>query len=329
LTNWELKPEKIKKIRDVYQVKTAQGYKCLKLVNEKEEKLSFIASALEHLAAKGFTKMAGLVSTREGRPYLVTSGESWVVTPWIDGYEPKYPKGEEMAQAATTLAEFHKAADGYRPPEGCNPKNKLGKWIKKLESKAADLDHYRRMLDGKAELSSFDKEFLGKAEWLCQKTRESIHSLRKSAYTRLCKSYNRRRGYPLCHGDTAARNFIMTKDGEAYLIDFDSLAIDLRVLDLWRLLRRTLRKGKWDAALANQVLNSYNQVYPLTKEELKILYALLLFPEKPWRVAKEYYEKEGIKKDWDARGLTEDLRFYLGQQQDYENFLAEFAKKYL
>ncbi|MDA8234315.1 MAG: CotS family spore coat protein [Clostridia bacterium] len=325
LAHWELAPDKIKGVRDVYQVRTAVGIRALKQVREKEEKIRFIASALQHLANQGFTKMAGLVVTRDGLPYLVHQGEYWVVNPWIDGYEPKYVRGEEMARAASTLAAFHKAAEGYRPGDGITPKNKLGRWIKKLESKAADLNHYRRMVDGKAELSPFDREFLAKAEWLCQKTRESIEALKKSAYTRLCNQYNQRKGYPLCHGDTAARNFVLNGEGDVYLIDFDSLAVDLRVIDLWRLLRRTLRKAKWDAALALQILDSYNSIYPLSNDEYKVLFALLLFPEKPWRVAKEYYEKEGTKNGWDARGLTEDLKFYLGQQADYENFLGHFA----
>ncbi|MHB8170548.1 MAG: CotS family spore coat protein [Thermincolia bacterium] len=329
LVHWELVPVKVKGVRDIYQVKTAVGVRALKHIKEKEEKIGFIATALQHVADQGFTKMAGLVPTRDGMPYLVRDGEYWVVNPWVEGYEPKYVKGEEMARAASTLAEFHKATVGYYPPEGIKPKNKLGKWIKKLESKAADLNHYRRMVDGKAELNPFDKEFLAKAEWLCQKTQESIEALKKSAYLRLCNQYNPRKGYPLCHGDTAARNFVMTKDGVAHLIDFDSLAVDLRVVDLWRLLRRTLRKAKWEAALAMQMIDSYNRVYPLSKDEYKVLYALFLFPEKPWRVAKEYYEKEGTKGGWNARRLTEDLKFYLGQQADYEKFLGHFVSRYI
>ena len=57
-------------------------------------------------------------------------------------------------------------------------------------------------------------------------------------------------------------------------------------------MRRLLKREntKWNVDLALSVLQSYNELAPLTKSDLRYLISYICFPQKYWRISRDYYK---------------------------------------
>lgn len=319
---WGESPLKVKEKRGVYRVTTTRGERCLKEVTGKVDRILFMIDAMDYVKQQGFDRFANCLPALDGNMVVQYNSSSYLVQEWLDGQEPDYRNGYAIARAAETIAMFHRAGRGFFPKPFCKVKNKLGKWPKKLTKKAEQLELYLSMAKSSSHPGEFEKILVKYDNWLINHARESLIKLKDSKYRELVAAA--REGGSLVHGDTAVRNFVMI-NGTVYLIDFDSIAIDIPVTDLWRLLRRTLRREQWDVQLVEKILNSYRRCFPLNRREKEVLLAFLEFPEKPWRIAKEYYEKR-LEKGWSEKDLVEKLSDFLNQHQQIDRFLKDFRR---
>ncbi|MFZ3172328.1 MAG: CotS family spore coat protein [Carboxydocellales bacterium] len=325
LAHWGLKPLTVKKVRDVYQIQTGEGVFCFKEVPEKAEKLLFISQVFRHLEAKGFGRLAAFRPTLLGDYYILENGNYYIVTPWLEGTEPDYHDQQQIGATAKTLAEFHLASQDFVPQGNAQVKIKIGKWNKKLKSQLIELIDFCTRAESSSETGGFDKIMRVHGSWLGQQALSACQLLGSSPYDQLVRQYDGK--VPICHGDTAARNFLIDGQQQAWMIDFDSMAVDLPIVDLWRLLRRTLRKSEWRMEKADNILEQYSQVRLLSKQEFQVLHALLHFPERPWRLAKRYYAgsipvEERVK-------IQQRVEEYLLLWENKNYFLEQFAEKYV
>ncbi len=324
LNNWGLQALAVQQVREVYQVQTQAGPICFKEVREKAGKLQFIAQALRHLESRGFSKMAAFRLTLAGQPYVIENNKFYIVTTWLEGQEPSYSNPVQIGATARTLAEFHIAAENFVVQGEAEAKVKVDKWNQKLKKQLIELVDFCSQAENSDTPSAFDQLLRQNSPWLGQQALAACQMLTGTLYNQLIRQYEGK--LPLCHGDTAARNFIMDGAGQAWMIDFDSMAVDLPVVDLWRLLRRTLRKTNWQLDEANNILNNYQAIRPLSKQELQVLYAFLHFPERPWRLAKRYYSGDYLEQEREK--LMERMEEYLLPWQKKSSFLREFAVQY-
>jgi spore coat protein I len=118
------------------------------------------------------------------------------------------------------------------------------------------------------------------------KARESHDRLLYSSYPTLISRAKEAGAF--IHYDVAARNFII-KEHRAYLIDFDYCCCDLPLTDLTRLWKRSFKQGENYTSRIEAIIKGYRQHRTIRKEEFDVLYALLLFPQKHWRIAHRYF----------------------------------------
>ena len=66
--------------------------------------------------------------------------------------------------------------------------------------------------------------------------------------------------------------------------------------DLCYFMRRLLKRSNtnWDIDLTRKILKTYNSIAPLTEDDFKYVFSYLAFPQKYWRLSKDYYNN--IKK---------------------------------
>ena len=67
-------------------------------------------------------------------------------------------------------------------------------------------------------------------------------------------------------------------------------------------------------------MEGYQEARSLAREERQILYALLWFPDKFWKIANSYYN--GKKSRIPGRNLVK-LEEFLGQEEKREQFLSQ------
>ena len=326
LEAWGFKAGKILPQRDAFKVHTAQGVFALKAVSESSKTLRFYESVLHYAHFHGFTNFAPYIRTSKGKIGAKFNGQRVLLMPWIDGREIHYHSEREMVAAVETLAHFHRATRGYEPAEGLKLKEKCGKWLKRLEERADEVEYYTLLAMEKND--EFSRVFSKYGSWVETHAAEAVEALAESeVYHR--RVLQNRSSVEICHGDPAKRNFILAKNGEMYLIDFESINADLAVIDLWQLFHRMLSRDLWDLKRVKKMLSAYTAINPLGVADLEILAIFLTFPQKLWRLLHAYYEGGGQWAGYSEKEIIKLLRHFLAQRESREHFLAAFRKEYL
>jgi CotS family spore coat protein len=288
LNCWNLKAEHFQKVKDVYKVKTNQGIKNLKVSPLVPERLIFVTEAIGHLEKNGFGKFYPLIKTTDGRSYVTDGHFAYTLFDWIEGRQCNVKNYSELLGATRILAEFHQKSLGFTPPNHSNMRNRLGKCLNHFEERLRDLESFKEMARSLPD-DPFALVYLKNVDYFIPMAAAAITKLKNSAYPELVQRAYRSR--PFCHGDPAARNFILTPEQEIFLIDFDSCRVDLTIMDLIKFSRRVLKKYRWQSQTAKQLVDTYQQIYPLTANELEVMKAIFYFPQKFWRIAFRHFHQ--------------------------------------
>lgn len=321
---WGYAPESIGGITpvlDVFRVETTDGPKNLKWTRHSDAMLVFVTSALRHQVQNGFTHLREPLPTRDGRPFLVHQGQHYLLSDWIEGQQADLTRPEELAVSCRTLALFHQASRGYRAPAGADLRRRWGLLHRSLAKRCLELAQLPRQAASRPTLTGFDREIWAETEYYLTLANFARKLLAVSDYGALAAKAARQGS--LCHGDVAARNFIVTPAGDVSLIDFDGLSQDLPLVDLWKLYRRAMKAFSWDAELGLKILEAYETVYTLSPAELEVLMALVSFPQKFWRLANRYYS--GHYPGQEER-FCRKLRKYTAQRKGHAGFLRRLAE---
>lgn len=99
---------------------------------------------------------------------------------------------------------------------------------------------------------------------------------------------------------------------------FENTKVGIQVLDLYGFLRKVMEKNGWQCELGSQILDVYRQNRPLSEQECKLLYTLLLYPEKYWKQCNFYYNG---KKSWMSVKNYDKLLRLQAQESDRRQFL--------
>lgn len=310
----------IQPVLDVYRVETPDGPMNLKWTRHSDAMLVFVTSALRYVTEHGFRHLCPPRPTVDGRPFHVAGGEHYLLSAWIEGTQVDLSRPEQLEASLRTLAGFHQASRGYKPPPGANQRARWGQLLESLAKRCLDLERYPIVAAARSAQTGFDRAIKAETEYYLGLAVLARELLERSAYRELAVRAASEGG--LCHGDTAARNFIRAPGGEVYLIDFDGLRQDLALTDLWKLFRRAMKRFNWSFEAGQAMLQAYESVQPLSAAELEVLLALLSFPQKFWRLASRYYSGEY---SWDEERFLRKLRKYTQQRQAHAAFISSFA----
>ena len=73
-----------------------------------------------------------------------------------------------------------------------------------------------------------------------------------------------------------------------YLLDFETMRIDLRAYDLYRIIYNSCKDHRWNFAIARSILDGYQKVFKLGRSDYRMLKMLLLFPREACKLIQEY-----------------------------------------
>lgn len=316
LAAWGFAPETvgaISPVLDVFRVETPTGPLNLKWSRRSEDHLLFVARGLEYVYQRGFRSCSLPLSTTEGRPFLAYRGQHYLLFRWIEGERASFTRRAELVASCRTLARFHAAARGFQTEEPGGHFHSLQRLLSSFACRQYELEESLRFIE-KSEpiaalwpavtyhlaLASFARRLLGPL-----KAQEGI-------FAEDC----------LCHNDVAARNFILTPEGEAALIDFDAMRRAPPLFDLWKIFRRALARLDWAFEAGLAMLEAYESLFPLSPGELLALLALLAFPHKLWRLGRRFVK---AKEEREQKKYARRILRLSTQTRAYAVFLARFA----
>lgn len=126
------------------------------------------------------------------------------------------------------------------------------------------------------------------------------------------------------HGDCTQHNILEIQNGVT-LINFEKAGPHLQVKDLYLYMRKVLEKNNWSFSVGQNILDSYESILPLTKEEKQYLYARFVYPEKFWKVANGYLNR---RKSVPAKRQLEKLTALEEREKFRQLFLHKWVETY-
>lgn len=203
-----------------------------------------------------------------------SKNELYVLTPWIAGRMPSPRSLGDMRACGTVLGRLHTVGrDGLK---GSFTYSQIGTWPQTLQAWQRYLQKKIAKANGNGFGSMAINRFIQRhGPEILRYATEARALLRSSGYFSY-RNHPRTHGV-LCHGDGGPSNFIMNAKG-TYLLDFETLHVDLRAYDLYRVIYNSCKDHQWDFKITEAILNGYRQVAKLSKTDYRLIRIWLRFP---------------------------------------------------
>ncbi|MDA8442120.1 MAG: CotS family spore coat protein [Peptococcaceae bacterium] len=312
-----LKVQTAQKVRDAWRLETTLGPKCFKRVELSRGKVDFIAAALNHLLHNGFTATIPFIATLDGCNFVEEPDGLYYLTDWIPGREGDITGVADVCAAAGILAKLHQASQGFILPPNCEPRQTWGKLPYEWLKHHAELERYRVLAQAAMD-STFNREFAATSGWYIARCQCAIDILHTCNYEKLVEQAKRQGS--LCHRDFTYHNFIFDTANRLYVIDFDYCAQEIRAYDVARYARKVARNFKWQLRPVKLMLQAYDEVAPLSSDEIRFIAAFLFFPQQYWRIANRHFNTSSHAK----AKLTKELLHETKHRLQEERFLQQF-----
>lgn len=309
LEQYEIEVKQITKGRGAFICETEDGMRLLSPFRGSNERAEFVRNILQQLKKNGYP-VEQIYSTKEGTCVVTDeSGIRFWLKDFIEGNECQTNREKDLLAGCETLAKFHRTADactGEIPTFMQNEKN---------EPKQLYRRHYKELIQVKNYVLSrktrneFERKFWEQYSHYIAQAKEAVQLLEQQQDKKAVRGF--------CHGDCNQHNLLCTPKG-VFLVNFENMCFGEQVVDLANFLRKIMEKNNWNIALGQRLVDAYEKVRPLEREERSLLYQLLLFPEKFWKVTNHYSNSH---KAWVSGRDIEKLNRLIAVEPAREHFL--------
>lgn len=268
------------KQRAVYKVENGKDCYCLKKIYFGEADVLFVYSAMEWLY-RNEINVPKFLPTVNNERYVFYKNMYFILTIWIEGDKCDYDNIQNILDAVTNLAKMHKSSEHFIPVKGSSNRYSCGNIYTSTKK------HFEQILVCSNMAfkykDKFSKLFLENFQYNIDLAKISLEIASTINEKNLKTS--------LCHMDYVNRNIIFDKKNNLWVIDFDKCSIDYCAHDIAYFLRRFMKRDltKWNFEIAISCLKLYSKIFPLTPDEINYIIVYLSFPQKYWKLSRDYY----------------------------------------
>ncbi|MDF2586710.1 MAG: hypothetical protein K0S41_551 [Anaerocolumna sp.] len=309
------------RIRGAFILETDKGLKLLKSLESSKNRVEFESILLEHLANQNYPNIDLYVKNYSNE--IITednAGGKYVLKNWFPGDECNLRDEADVGDAATNLALLHSMLREVPINNELVQFNTCTDLIELFDKRNRELKRVRGYIREKRKKNEFELCYLNCYDEFYDQAIEATKYLSESNYLQLMKEAIDRRY--VCHGNYTYHNIIMLKQNQMGFgnsryyqnsealsaaglrshintnmatTNFDKACIGVQIMDLYLFMRKVMEKNDWDLDLGSMILDTYTETLPIDKDEQRLLYILLLYPEKFWKITNFYYNG---KKSW-------------------------------
>lgn len=304
--------------RGALLLETNAGLKLFQSYEGSKEKLAFEHEVKKDLLAKGWNRIDSFVENKNGEVFTEdVQHNCYVIKDWFQGEECNLRELSEIKEAAENLGQLHERMRHISFSE----EQRLQQQIplpKRMEKHTRELKRVQSYLKERRKRNEFEICFLSCYEEFYGQAVKAFHMLEGISYQSLVDQAIEQK--KMCHGSYNYHNILFVKDGIA-TTNFNKVHLGIQIYDFYEFLRKIMEKNNWKENYARAAMDGYQSVLPMTEEEKKLLYILLLYPEKFWKVTNFYYNN---KKSWISKKNIQKLQSVKEQNQNKIMFLESY-----
>jgi len=235
------------------------------------------------------------------------TGERFILKTYVDGVEISTSKLEEMKEAARILAIYHNIVAEIPLAEGMQMRSEdiTESWKR----------HYRELIKVRNYIRNGKKK--GEFEQIYMKHFEHNRKAAEDSLLMLENAASEYNKYVICHGDYNQHNVLLSK-GMYRMVHFENFVQHWAMTDLANFVRKMLEKNEWNETIGRTLILEYSRYRPIETAEYRLLYGLLLFPEKFWKVTNHYMNS---RKTWISGREIDKLKKVIEQEEKRLKFM--------
>ncbi len=327
LDNYNIEQIKFKdsqKQRAVYKVSQTNNKEyCLKKVYYGIGELLFTYSAVEWWNKKG-VNVPIFIPTVSGGRFISYENMLFILTPWIQGTKLNYDNLDSFIESGHNLAFMHKVGHNFTPIVGSTLKCQSSSPLKSITKRHLTLINYFNsalLLE-----DNFSKLYVKFFDKILQLSSMAYKISSTINYSNLTTS--------LCHMDYVNKNILFDNNKRIWVIDFDNCKLTPVGNDICHSLRRYLKRSStlWNYDTTRLWLEIYNRTNPLNYDDLKFIFMSLIFPQRIWKLIRDYYKnyKKCNKNafthllEQSLATIDQKISFALNFELDLEHLINEF-----
>lgn len=312
LAQYPIQIKSKKRVRGAILLETDRGLSLLRSYTGHRSRLQTEEQIKQHLVEQGYSYVDQAIKnerdeflTRDG------AGNLWIMRKWYTGRECDIREEKEVHLAAIHLAKLHQL---LVKPLAEQPELPIEKpYFEKRNRELKRVHGYIRKKRHKNEMELALLDAFGYYyEQGCEAERMDAE---KQVFQTLYQQSVKEELY--VHGSYNYHNLLLQGKRIA-TTNFENSKVGIQVLDLYGFLRKVMEKNGWQSPLGMEILDAYQGQRSLSEYESKLLYTLLLYPEKYWKQCNFYYNG---KKSWTSRKNLDKLQRLQIQEEERRQFL--------
>ncbi len=314
LQQYEGETLEVRRGRGAWICERNDGLKLLKEYRGTLRRLEFEEAVLHELRDQGIRAVDQYVRNRDGE--LITAapdGTKYILKDWFPDRECNLKDGREILTCTGRIAGLHRALRQIAWKEDWNLGSIVPPGIaEEMRRHSREMKRVRNFISGKRKKSEFELCVMQHFEEFYEQALRAQDELellwRKQGQDRLF----------LCHGDLD-QHHVLVGSGDVAFIEFNQMHRGCQIADLYRFMRKVMEKHGWNERLGLAMIESYDHVLPVDREDRECLYYLFLYPEKYWKQLNYYYN---ANKAWIPPKNVEKLKAIEEQQEGRNRFLS-------
>lgn len=346
IKKYQLKVYNIFRARGAFLLETDCGLKLFKCFEGTVNRALFEHKVKEQLLLHGYAHTDIFVKTAEDEIISEDSaGCQYIMKNWFWGEECNLKELSQIEAASANLARLHNILKDVDFTKEQQEHNIAPDLMDTFDKRNRELKRVKAYIREKRQKNEFELSYLNYYDTFYEQGLMAAKLLSDSTYQSLMEEAVKERR--VCHGNYTYHNIIMLRSKaealtkayvppgwvnrqplsvtelnrtESYIAttNFEKAYIGLQIFDLYQFIRKVMEKNDWDILYGSNIIESYDQIRAISREELKVLYLLLLYPEKFWKVTNFYYNG---KKSWVSGRNTQKLNMIGEQNEKKEMFL--------
>lgn len=307
-----------RRIRGAILLETKEGL--FTLVNYKDSlgKLEFEERVKQQLIDENFIYVDKGIPNSQG-DWLTRDnyGSSYLMKHWYLGRECNLRETEEVVLAAEHLARLHKVMIVPQTEEtevemvSESVTDLLTRHTREMKRVYNYIRNKKKKNDMEIHLLNQFRDYYSQAEI----ARDMLLELDCGAMEREAVAQGK-----VCHGSYNYHNILFLEKQQVATVNFGHCDYGLQLMDFYDFLRKLMEKNNWEKHRGIRAIEAYQKERDWGLEEAKLLYILLLFPEKFWKQMNFYYNG---KKAWMSMKNFDKLKKIEAQELARRKFLRE------
>lgn len=287
---YDIKINNMYRARGALLLDTDKGLLLYGQSNSSNQRLEFENFVKLHVREAGYEQVDVYLKNKEG--LLVTAdstGTTYTIRQWYMGEECNLRDLNSMKKAADNLGILHKAMKEIY----YDSQEKRGLSLTEVFRKRnRELKRVHTYILSKKQKNEFEYLFLQAFPNFYECGLEAESLLLDGIYDELQQEVIEHG--EVYHGSYNQHNILFNKKG-MITTNFDKADYGIQIIDLYQFLRKAMEKNAWNIHDGIAIIESYMQHMKLEPKRLKMLYILMLYPEKFWKITNHYYNN---KKSW-------------------------------